>query len=298
MTEPTSSSMRGRVVVVTGGTSGIGLEIVRGLAIRGAHAVVVGRGPGRAEAVADEMRRSTGNPDVEAVEVTDLGARAEWSHLAQELRRRLSALHVLVNNAGAYYARRETTEDGLERSFALNVLAPLALTTLLQDRLRSSAPARVVNVASAAHEGHDVHLDDLQGVREYHGYGAYGRSKLELILLTRELARRFAGTGVTVNSVHPGFVRSGFGLNNGGGTAFLLRTLALVMGKSPRRGAVLPIRLASDPELANVSGAYFSRSGEVSGSPASRDLAMARRLYDACLPVAELPEIPLPTELR
>ncbi len=155
-------SMQGRVAVVTGGTSGIGLEIVRGLAGRGAHTVLVGRGADRVVRIAKDVQRQTGNPEVEGVGVGDLALRSSWPTVANELLRRLPSIHVLVNNAGALFMRRETTAEGLERTFALNVLAPLALTAFLQDRLRSSAPARVVNVASAAHEGNVVDLDDLE----------------------------------------------------------------------------------------------------------------------------------------
>ncbi len=286
------------MAVVTGGTSGIGLEIVRGLAARGAHTVIVGRGAHRAAQIAQEVRQETCNAEVEGVEVADLALRSSWPSLAAELERRLPAIHVLVNNAGALFMRRETTADGVERTFALNVLAPLALTAFLQDRLRSSAPARVVNVASAAHEGNSLDLDDLQSARTYSGFRTYGRSKLELILLSRELALRFAGTGVTVNAVHPGFVRSGFGLNNRGGTALVIGALAFVFGKNVRTGAKTPIRVAGDPDLEHVSGEYFSGGHVATGSSASRDLVSARRLYERCLPWTGAPDLPLPEALR
>jgi NAD(P)-dependent dehydrogenase (short-subunit alcohol dehydrogenase family) len=288
--------MRGRVAVVTGGTSGIGLEIVRGLALRGAHTVVVGRGKGRASSVAEAIRGRTGNSQVEGVEVRDLSLRAGWSTLADELLRRFPAIHVLVNNAGAYYVRREVTADGFERSFALNALAPLGLTTLLRDRLRASAPARVVNIASAAHEGYAVDFNDLQSA-DYHGFEAYARSKLELILLSRELARRFAGTGVTVNSLHPGLIRSGFASNNRETSARLLRLLIFLFGRGVRVGAETALRVAGDSDLEHVSGEYFSRGRVVTGSSASRDLSTARRLYEVCVPLIQVPEIPLPPEL-
>lgn len=290
--------MTGRVAVVTGGTSGIGLEIARGLAALGAHTVVVGRGALRVAQVAEDLRLSTHNPQVEGVAVDDLALRSCWPTLTAELLRRLPAVHVLVNNAGALYMRREVTADGLERTFALNVLAPLALTAFLQQRLRASAPARVVNVASAAHEGNTLDLTDIQSTRSFNGYWAYGRSKLELILLSRELALRFAGTGVTVNSLHPGFVRSGFAAHNAGATAALIRALAYVFGKSPRTGAMTPLRLACDPALEHVSGEYFSRGHVATGSSASRDLAGARRLYECCLPLTGAPDIPLPAGLH
>ena len=140
--------------------------------------------------------------------------------------------------------------------------------------------------------GESVHLDDLQGTQEFHGFRAYGRSKLELILLTRELARRLAGTGVTVNALHPGFVRSGFGRNNGGGVAIAIRFFALIGGRSPRSGAQTSIYLACAPEVGSRSGEYFSRSRMTAASHAAGDAEMGRRLYDACLPFLGLPTLP------
>jgi len=290
--------MQGRTAVVTGGTSGIGLEVVRGLAALGAHTVIVGRGAQRVVRIADEVRQATGNPKVEGVGVDDLALRASWSTVAAELLHRLPAIHVLVHNAGAVYLRRETTTEGLERTFALNVLAPLALTAFLQERLRASSPARVVNVASAAHAGTSLDLDNLESTGNYRGYLAYGRSKLELILLTRELAFRFAGSGVTVNSLHPGFVRSGFGANNGGASAVAIQILSFLFGKSTRNGAKTPLWVATDPALEHVSGEYFAGGHVATGSRASRDLSSARRLYERCLPLTGAPDIPLPERLR
>ncbi|MGP8073002.1 MAG: SDR family NAD(P)-dependent oxidoreductase [Thermoplasmata archaeon] len=295
MTASSPASMEGRVVVITGGTSGIGLETARGVASRRAHVVLVGRGDPRVHEVAAELARSTGNPRVEGLPVADLALRSEWMRVGQELLSRYPAIHVLINNAGAFFARKETTDDGVERTFALNVLAPLGLTTLLADRLRSSAPARVVNVASAAHRGQTVELGDLEGATQFRGYRAYGRSKLEVILLSRELGRRFTGTGVTVNSLHPGFIRSGFARNNGGGVALAVRFFALIGGRSVQVGARTSVRVACDPDLASVTGQYFSAGRVVSGSAASQDAAMAKRLYEACLPYLKLPPLPEPT---
>jgi NAD(P)-dependent dehydrogenase (short-subunit alcohol dehydrogenase family) len=294
---PSPASAEPRVVVITGATSGIGLEVARGVAARGAHTVLVGRGEERTRAIAEAVARASGNPRVEAVGVHDLALRAEWAHLAEELRRRFPAIHVLVNNAGAYFARRDVTMDGIERTLALNVLAPVALTTLLVDRLQSSAPARVVNVASAAHGGNVVDLDDLESRQHYNGYRAYGRSKLELILLTRELARRLRGSGVTVNALHPGFIRSGFGQNNGGGTAFMIRIAARLGAKSVQQGATTPIRLALDSDVGLATGEYFVAGKVAPGSAASRDLELAKRLYAACLPLLDLPPLPEPPDL-
>jgi len=277
-----SAAGTGRLAVVTGATSGIGREVARRLALEGFVVVVVGRGDARAEAAARSIAQETGNARVESVGVSDLARPAEVRRLASTLLARYPAIHVLVNNAGGMFRRRDQTPDGLERTFALNVLGPFLLTNLLEDRLKASAPARVVNISSAAHYRHPVDFSDLQSAQHYAGYRAYGRSKMELLLLTREMARRLAGTGVTVNAVHPGFVRSGFGLNNGGGTAIGIRVAALLFGVSVRRGAETPVYVASDPSLTTVSGEYFSRRHISRGDPASRDPAAAARLYSAC----------------
>jgi retinol dehydrogenase-12 len=284
------SELEGRVAIVTGATSGIGLEVARGLAGRGFRTVVVGRGTGRVRSTAAALVAQTGNPKVDAVAVGDLGVRSETHALGLELLQRYPKIHVLVNNAGAYYRRREASPDGTERTFALNVLAPLSLILDLAPALRAAAPSRVVNVASAAHFGERVDLTDLENRNRYRGFRQYGRSKLELILLTRELARRFSGSGVSVLSVHPGFVASGFGQNNGGGTRLLLWASTRLFGRSLRRGAVTPLLAATDPRFDGISGVYVS-GGEVRpGSVASRDMGMAGRLFDRCL--TYLPDIP------
>lgn len=286
--------MTGRVVVVTGATTGIGRLLAQRLAEHGATTVVVGRGDARATKIANEIARVSGNPRVEALGVSDLAVRAESHRVADELLRRYPAIHVLVNNAGGFFVRREVTSDGLERTFALNVLAPFILTSRLADRMGASAPARVVQIASAAHRAHHVDFRNLQGEHQYKGYRQYGRSKLELILLTREFGRRLAGRGVVVNAVHPGFVRSGFGLNNRGATAFGIRLASLLFGRSLVHGVDAPLFVATDPSVATITGAYFSGEHAVRGSAESNDMAMARRLYESCRALAEVPELPEP----
>ena len=294
MAPPSSSTVPGPsapAAVVTGATSGIGLEIARGLAARRMRTVLVGRGSERVAQVAQSIREGTGNPAVESVGVQDLALRTEVRALAAKLLEGYPKIGILVNNAGAMFTRRELTTEGSERTFALNVLSPFLLTSLLAPRLIESAPARVVNVASAAHRGHSVDFENLEGTGRYSGYRAYGRSKLELILLTRELSRRFEGTRVTVNAVHPGFVRSGFGLNNGGGTAAAIRVLGRLFGKSTARGAETPLFVATEPSLARTSGEYFSDRLARSGSPQSRDMADARRLYELCQGLTDAPVV-------
>jgi len=289
MSTGTIGGLAGRIAVVTGATSGIGREVALGLARLGATTVVVGRGEGRALRTAAEIAQTTGNPSVIGLRVDDLAESAEARELAAALLDRFTAVHILINNAGGFFRRRQVTSEGLERTFALNVLSPYLLTTLLAPRLVASAPARVVNVASAAHRGARVDFSDLQGERKYAGYRAYGASKLEVIWLTREFAGRFKGTGVTVNAVHPGFVRSGFGINNGGGTAFGMKIIMRLFARSIPRGADTPIYVASAPELADVTGGYFADRKPHPGSRESQDMSKARRLFDECARLSGAP---------
>jgi NAD(P)-dependent dehydrogenase (short-subunit alcohol dehydrogenase family) len=284
-------NLAGRVAVVTGATSGIGKEVALGLARQGATTVVVGRGADRASRVAAELAGVSGNPQVEALRFDDLALMADTRELATALLDRYPAIHILVNNAGAYLRRREVTPDGFERTFALNVLSPYVLTTLLAPRLIASAPARVVNVSSAAHRGARVDFTDLQSSRRYSGFSVYGASKLELLWLTREFARRLNGKGVTVNAVHPGFVRSGFALNNRGGTALGMRILGRLFGRSVVRGADTPIFVASAPELASVTGGYYADRKAHPGSNDSRDPARARRIFEECARLSGIPPL-------
>lgn len=279
--------LKGKVAVVTGATSGIGRWVAQGLAQELATTVVVGRSQARTVAVAAEIASSTGNPEVYPAPVTDLALGAEVSRLAGLLQDRYPRIHVLVQNAGAYLHRREVTAEGLERTFALNVLAPFLLTVRLLPRLIESGPSRVVMVASEAHRRSDLDLADLQMDHGYRGFRAYGRSKLELILLTREFARRLHDQPVTVNAIHPGFVASGFGRNNGGAVGFGIGLASRLFGRSPRKAAQDVVRLTVDPALASVTGRYFSKQREDPGSARSNDMVDALHLYEACALLAK-----------
>jgi NAD(P)-dependent dehydrogenase (short-subunit alcohol dehydrogenase family) len=187
---------------------------------------------------------------------------------------------VLINNAGAIYATRQFTQDGVELTWAVNHLAPFALTTLLLDLLKASAPARVITTSSGAHYNAQIPFDDLRADRAYPGmgFGRYGESKLANILFTAELARRLEGTGVTANCFHPGFVDTGFNHNNGG----LMGVAMWVAGffaRKPEKGAETLVWLADSPEVSQVSGAYFVDKRQVRPSPAARDMDQARRLW-------------------
>lgn len=271
--------MAGRVVVVTGATSGIGFVTARELARQGATIAALGRDPERTKEAVAAIVAATGNANVRGF-LGDLFLQAEVRRVSSELLESYPALHVLVNNAGAIFSHRGLTSEGIERTWALNVVTPFLLTSLLLPRLETSGPARIVNVASAAHRGVRLPFENLQGERGYAGYRAYGRSKLALVLLTYEFARRLGGGRVSVNALHPGFVATRFGRNNPGGIGATTHLLSRLFGMSPERGARTSIYLASDPSVAGVSGKYFSRSHSVASSSASYDPAAGERLWD------------------
>jgi retinol dehydrogenase 12 len=259
--------------VVTGGTSGIGREVALLLARRGAAVTIVGRNPERAAATVEDLRRA-GARSAQAV-LGDLSAQAEVRRIAAALLASHPRIDVLVNNAGGLFLRRRSSVDGVEMTWALNHLSCFLLTLLLKPRLVSSAPARVVTVASEAHVTARLRLDDPAAVT---GAAAYGQSKLANVLFTRALARRLQGTGVTANAVHPGRVASGFGANNG-----LLWTVVKPFvhrrALSPEVAAPSVARLAIDASMAGISGRYFERDREVAPAPHAQDDLAAERLW-------------------
>jgi NAD(P)-dependent dehydrogenase (short-subunit alcohol dehydrogenase family) len=271
-----ASKGTGRICLVTGATSGIGAVTALELARRGDTVLVVGRNPARCAATVAHLRRQTGNPAVEAL-VADLSSRQDVRRLAREVQDRFPRLDVLLNNAGALFLKRRLSVDGIEMTFALNHLGYFLLTGLLLDRLKASAPARVINVASAAHRRTTMNFDDLQGVRSYRGFRAYCQSKLANLLFTYELARRLEGTGVTVNALHPGVVATRFGTNNW--LWRLWRPIFRLFSISPARGARTMTYLATSPEVERVTGKYFVKEQVVASSPDSYDRAAALRLW-------------------
>lgn len=266
------------VGVVTGVTSGIGLAAARALVGAGVELSVVARDPVRLGAVLAELRARAVAP-VEGY-LADLARLKETERVAEEIREAHPQLNLLINNAGAIFTHRYATEEGIERTFALNVLTPFQLTRTLLPALRASPGARVVNVASAAHAWGSIHFDDLEGRRRYGGWRAYAQSKLALILLTQEFARREPGRRVTFNACHPGFVRSRFGYHNPGFFGAMIRLSARVGGISPERGARVVEYLASSVDVAETTGGYFVDHRPASLRPPARDPAVAARLWE------------------
>ncbi len=281
--------MAGRTVLVTGATSGIGRATALGLATMGAHVAITGRDRGRTEEAAREIC-AAGGIKVK-VFVADLSCQAQVRRLASEVLDGLPRIDVLVNNAGGYWHTRHVTVGGLERTFAVNHLAPFLLTNLLLDRLERSAPARVVTVSSNAHATGRIDFDDLQGELSYSGGRAYSQSKLANVLFTYQLAKRMHRSAVTANALRPGVVRTSFGAED---PARIQRLLALVrpVVKSPARGAATSIHLASTPELEQVSGRYFANRRPTRSSPRSYDQAVATRLWEASADLVGLTAAP------
>jgi NAD(P)-dependent dehydrogenase (short-subunit alcohol dehydrogenase family) len=280
---PVVPSMDGRTVVITGGNSGIGKAAAVDLARAGARVVITARDPGRGAAARDDIAAASGSDQVE-LSVFDLADLASVRAGAADLLERCPRLDVLVNNAGLILSDRRLSADGYEATFAINHLGPFLLTTLLLDRLKESAPARVVNVASTAHNfaRRGMVFDDLMAERSYKPMEVYGRSKLANILFTTELARRLEGTGVTANCLHPGSVATGYA-RDGDTTGFMAwgtRIYAhLPISLTPEQGARTTVYLASSPDVAGTTGAYFAKCREKTPSAAARDDAAAARLW-------------------
>jgi NAD(P)-dependent dehydrogenase (short-subunit alcohol dehydrogenase family) len=273
--------MAGKTCLVTGATAGIGAVTAAALARKGATVCIVGRSREKCAATAAQIQGATGNAAVDFL-LGDLSSQADIRRLAAEFRARHTRLDVLVNNAGGMFLTRQESVDGIELTFALNHLAYFLLTNLLVDMLKSSAPARVVSVSSDAHRmPRRFDFDDPQARRRYRGFGAYGQSKLANVLFSAELARRLAGTGVTSNALHPGFVATSF-FSTPAMKPLLGRLMGLasrVVAISPEEGAKTSIFLASAPEVEEVTGRYFYRSKRAEPSPAARDPDAARRLW-------------------
>ncbi|HTI53579.1 MAG TPA: SDR family oxidoreductase [Verrucomicrobiae bacterium] len=270
--------MQGKVVVVTGGTSGIGRVAAERLASMGARLVLVARDRARAEATLERLR-ARGPGVSHRAHYADLALIGDTRRVAAEIAAAEPRVDVLINNAGAMFGRRQVTPDGLERTLALNHLSYFLLTHGLRERLNAAAPARVVNTASGAHRRARLDFSDLQSARGYRGYMVYSRSKLCNILYTRELARRWAGTGVTANSLHPGFVATRFGDASGGFFSYVVRASKKVFALSSEKGADTLVFLASSPEIATISGGYFYQCHLATPSRAAQDDAAARRLW-------------------
>ena len=284
--EVDNETLSGRIVVMTGATSGLGAVAATTLARRGARLVVVARDRDRAARTLAALRAA--NPgEAHAVHLADLSRLEEMKRVARDIAAAEPRIDVLVNNAGAIFGPSEPTVDGLERTFATNHLAYMVLTLGLRGPLAAAPAARVVSTASAAHRSVRFDPADVQGRRLGMGWQRYALSKLYNILFTRELARRWSGTGITANCFHPGVVATRFGDATGGlmtPLIGLIKRFAL----TPEAGAAPLIRLAASPDVAAVSGRYFDKGGPIAPTSAGQDDTAAAALWTASLRLADL----------
>ena len=293
--------MKGKTVVATGATSGIGEAAVLELAGLGARIVVIARNPDRAQATMRKLEAKA--PGLgHRMHLADLTSMAATRKVGAAIAASEPRIDVLINNAGAIFIKRRVTSEGLEMTFALNHMAYFVLTDALKGRLVASAPARIVSTTSNAHQNPTASLDfdDLQSAKGYSGFNpfgrpkladVYGRSKLANILFTRELARRLVGTGVTANCLHPGFVATRLGRSAGSWASLVIPLVQAARGLSREEGADTIVYLASSPEVETTTGEYFVKRKITDPAPAARDAAAAKRLWAASEKLAGLAQL-------
>src|SRR5712664_1651643 len=283
------TAMKDKIVMVTGANSGIGKAASLALANMGATVVMVARSKERGEAARSEIIRESHNNSVDLL-LADLSSLESVRQLATEFQKKYSKLHVLINNAGLFNQGRHVTTDGYENTFATNYLASFLLTNLQLDLLKASAPSRIINVSSVGHYNGHINFDDLNLEEEYGGWKAYGQSKLALVLFTHELAKKLQGTGVTVNSVHPGTVATNIWARPLGPAGFIMALPKLFM-TSPEKGAETIVYLASSPNANSLNGEYLERSKVKKSSDESYDEEIAQRLWEVSAKLTHLSQI-------
>jgi NAD(P)-dependent dehydrogenase (short-subunit alcohol dehydrogenase family) len=272
--------MKNKNVLITGSTAGIGLETAKALAKQGANVYIHGRNKEKAQKAVEEVIAASGNKNVFFF-IADLSKQKEVRRLADEVKAKLDRLDVLINNAGGAFMKHELTEDGIETTFANNHLSYFLLTNLLLDLLKKSAPARIVNVASHSHYGGKIDFSDLNYTKNYRGYKAYENSKLGNVLFTLELAERLKGTGVTVNALHPGVVKTDIGAKHSNILiSFGWNVLTAVTGISVAKGAETSVYLASSPEVEGESGKYYANSKHKWQSRYSQTEGLKEKLWE------------------
>ncbi len=276
--------MNGKVCLVTGATDGIGKVSARVLAELGAKVIIVGRNPEKSAIVLAELRSISGNENIDLL-MADLAVMQEVRDLAEQVISRYDRIDVLLNNAGGYFTKHEITSDGLEMTFALNHMSYFLLTNKLMELLKYSAPARIVNVSSDAHYGVDMEFENLNGEQEYKAWKAYQKSKLANVLFTYELLKKVPGN-ITVNCLHPGFVATNFGHNNGGFFGPVLKIAQRISAIDPEEGAKTSIFLCSTLEVKEVSGKYFYKCQPKTSSRESRNMDTGKRLWQISSDIA------------
>ena len=269
--------MKGKNILITGATSGIGKQTAIQLAREGATIIFTSRDTDKGNKTKDEIISLTENNNIHML-ICDLASLKSVKECSQEYLRKFKQLHVLINNAGVWDFKRKESTDGIEHTFAVNVLAPFLMTQQLLDTLKESKPSRIINVTSGLHSG-TINFDDIEFKKGFSGFKAYRQSKLALILFTRILSRKLYCTGVSVNCVHPGMVSTQLGRDAGWLSNLIFRTL----GRSPEKGAETSVFLASSPDMESVTGEYFYERKVEKSSPESSDMEAAEKLWDLCM---------------
>jgi NAD(P)-dependent dehydrogenase (short-subunit alcohol dehydrogenase family) len=270
------NNMASKICIVTGSNSGIGKATALGLAESGATVVMVCRDLERGEAAKKEIQEKTSNTSIDLM-ICNLSSQQQIREFVKNFKDKYQNLHILINNAGVLPSRRTLTKDGIEMQFATNYLAPFLLTNLLLDVLKASAPARIINSRAT------INFDDLQSEKKYGAWKAYGVSKLALVMFTYQLAKRLEGTGVTVNNVHPGVVRTRLGRD----LPWYMRW-GVIFFKSPTKGAQTSLYLATSPEVEGVTGKYFANKKEVKSSKESYNEVTAEKLWQISVKLTNL----------
>jgi NAD(P)-dependent dehydrogenase (short-subunit alcohol dehydrogenase family) len=269
--------MKGKICMITGANSGIGKATAIGLAKMGATIVMVSRNKMRGEKALEDIKKDCGNGGVDLM-LADLSKQKEVVQLVKDFKEKYQELHVLINNAGVNLSKRVLTEDGIETTFAINYLAPFLLCNLLLDILQKSGPSRILNVASSV-QAKSINFENLNGEKHYRQLNAYGQSKLAMVLFTYEFARKIEGTGVTVNCLHPGYVKTNMVRKFRKFVKYFYPLIGLFM-RSPKKGAKTSIYLASSPEVEGISGKYFKKRKLEKSVEASYDEELAKRVWD------------------
>jgi len=266
--------MKGKIVLITGATSGLGKETARALARLGATIVMTTRDQPKGEQTKLELIASTQNKNIDVM-YCDLSSFVSIRTFCTEFLEKYNALHVLINNAGVSNFHRKLSKDGIEETFAVNYLAPFLMTNLLLERLKQSAPSRIVNVVSGFYSG-TIRFDDLEFTKDYSVFRVYGHSKVALILFTRLLAEKLESAGVLVNCANPGMSRTNLGRDAGA----VSRLFFKLFGKSPAKGAQAMVYLASSPNL-TISGEFFEKNQVMKINSETYDMDVANKLWDA-----------------
>ncbi len=275
--------MKGKTCLITGANSGIGKVMALEIAKKGARVVMVCRSKELGQAAQKDIIAQSNNQSVELM-LADLSLMSEVRSLADEFKQNHEKLHVLINNAALWPTKRIMTSEGLETQFAINHLSHFLLTNLLLDIIKSSAPARIINVSSGLHKRAKIDFDNLQAEKSYKHMRVYGQTKLENVLFTKELVRRLDGTGVTVNSFTPGMTSTNLGRYMSGGAKWFMRHMA----RSPEKGASTGVYLATSPEVEGITGKYFGDSKEMKYNKIGDDVGIAKRLWKVSEEFAEL----------